>query len=350
MRDLLPPRDPAFEVEDVTKSFGPTDAVAGASLRLDAGEIVALLGPSGSGKTTLLRLVAGFEHPDTGSIRVGGRLVADDATWVEPEDRRIGMVFQQGALFPHLTVERNVAFGADRERARRALELVGLAHRGGAFPHELSGGERQRIALARALAPEPAVVLLDEPFAALDASLRESLREDVAQILRESGASALLVTHDQAEALSLADRVAVMRDGRIEQVGSPEEIYATPATRWVASFVGETEAVPGVVDGDVVTCELGVFPADPAHAGEVDVVFRPEAVAIGEVAPHDGAVEAVVQARRFFGHDQLVELQLESGARISSRRLGFRDWRPGDRVCVWIEGPVTTVAPDAVMA
>lgn len=342
---------PAFRVADVTKAFAATQAVDGATLHVDTGEIVALLGPSGSGKTTLLRLVAGFEHPDSGSVWVGGRLVADASTWVEPEDRRIGMVFQQGALFPHLTVAKNVGFGASQAaRVPELLELVGLAGRADAYPHELSGGERQRIALARALAPEPAVVLLDEPFAALDATLREALRQEVVEILRAAGASALLVTHDQAEALSLADRVAVMRDGRIEQVGTPEEIYDQPATRWVASFVGETEAVPGLVRGGVVDCELGRFSAQHGHDGDVEVVFRPEAVAIGLTAPHADAARAVVEARRFYGHDQLVELRLASGTLIHSRRLGFPAWHPGDHVHVWIEGPVTTVAPVAVTA
>jgi iron(III) transport system ATP-binding protein len=349
--DVPEHREPAFRVADVAKAFAGTQAVDGASLHVDSGEIVALLGPSGSGKTTLLRLVAGFETPDAGSVWVGGRLVADADTWVEPEDRRIGMVFQQGALFPHLTVAKNVGFGASRAqytRVRECLDLVGLADRADAYPHELSGGERQRIALARALAPEPAVVLLDEPFAALDATLREALRQEVAEILRAAGASALLVTHDQAEALSLADRVAVMREGGIEQVGSPEEIYDAPATRWVASFVGETEAVPGSVAAGVVACELGRFGGQRSADGEVEVVFRPESVAIGLTAPHEDAGRAVVQARRFYGHDQLVELRLASGTTIHSRRLGFPAWHPGDHVRVWIEGPVTTIAPAPV--
>ena len=207
---------------------------------------MALLGPSGSGKTTLLRMIAGFEIPDAGRIAIGDRLVAGADTWVEPEQRRVGMVFQDGALFPHLTVESNVAFGATRrERVAECLELVGLPQRARSFPHELSGGERQRIALARALASDPEVVLLDEPFAALDANLRESLRQEVRRILKEAGKSALLVTHDQAEALSLADTVAVMRGGHVLQVGTPEEIYERPRSRWLAEFLGETDVLPG---------------------------------------------------------------------------------------------------------
>jgi iron(III) transport system ATP-binding protein len=232
----------------VSKSFGPTRAVEDVSLELRPGELVGVLGPSGCGKTTLLRLIAGFERPDAGEVVVGGRPVAAGRTFVAPEKRRIGMVFQDYALFPHLTVERNVAFGLRRrgdERAQRTLELVGLQHKAGRYPHELSGGERQRVALARALAPEPDVVLLDEPFSSLDATLRGDLRREVELILREAGATTLLVTHDQEEALSLVDRLAVMRDGRIVQVGAPQEVYAQPASRWAAQFVGEVNVLSG---------------------------------------------------------------------------------------------------------
>jgi iron(III) transport system ATP-binding protein len=207
---------------------------------------VALLGPSGSGKTTLLRMVAGFETPDAGTITVGGRTVVAPGVWEEPERRRIGMVFQDGALFPHLDVMHNVAFGRPRPgRAEQCLELVGLGHRGSSYPHELSGGERQRVALARALATDPEVVLLDEPFASLDAALRASLREEVMAILREAGASALLVTHDQQEALSLADVVVLMRGGRVQQAGAPEVVYRDPASRWVAEFLGAVDVLEG---------------------------------------------------------------------------------------------------------
>ena len=215
-------------------------------------------------------------------MRIGGRAVAGDGEWVEPEQRRIGMVFQQGALFPHLDVAANVGFGAARrERVGESLELVGLGGRAKAYPHELSGGERQRVALARALAADPEVILLDEPFAALDAGLRETLREEVAAILRAAGASALLVTHDQAEALSLADEVAVLRDGRVVQTGSPEEVYDRPSSRWVAEFLGEADVLPGTADGGTVECELGRFSAGRELSGAVQVVIRPESVAIG---------------------------------------------------------------------
>jgi iron(III) transport system ATP-binding protein len=337
----------AIVASGVAKAFGATRAVDGADLRVGRGELVALLGPSGSGKTTLLRVIAGFEHPDAGGVEIGGRPVSGNGTWVEPEARRIGMVFQQGALFPHLTVEGNVGFGASRpERARECLELVGLGGRARSYPHELSGGERQRVALARALAPDPEVVLLDEPFAALDAGLREALREEVAGILRAAGTSALLVTHDQAEALSLAGTLAVMRDGRVEQSGTPEEVYERPGSRWVAEFLGEADVLPGTAAGGVVECELGRFGAPAELDGGVEVVVRPESVAIGHAAAPANAAEASVVARSFYGHDQLVHLELPSGLRLRSRRLGFPAWHPGDRVRVWIDGPVTAVAAD----
>ena len=330
-------------------SFGPLRAVDAADLVVAHGDLVAVVGPSGSGKTTMLRTVAGFERPDAGTVRVAGRVVAGPGAWVEPERRRIGMVFQHGALFPHLTVAANVGFGAaGGGRAGRWLGVVGLAHRARAYPHELSGGERQRVALARALAADPEVVLLDEPFAGLDAGLRETLREQVAGILRAAGATAVLVTHDQAEALSLADRVAVVRGGRVEQEGTPEEVYSRPRGRWVAEFLGEADVLPGDLRDGVVACELGRLPVEAGATGRVDVVVRPESVAIG--APSDGSnghgADAVVRGRSFFGHDQLVELELASGLRLRSRRLGGGPWRTGERVRVWIDGPVSALAQE----
>jgi iron(III) transport system ATP-binding protein len=336
---------PAIEATGLTKAFGALRAVDGADVRVDHGQIVALLGPSGSGKTTLLRMIAGFEHPDAGAVAIGGRPVAGPGDWVEPERRRIGMVFQQGALFPHLTVAGNVGFGAARsERVGETLGLVGLGGRAKAYPHELSGGERQRVALARALAADPEVILLDEPFAALDAGLRESLREEVAAILRSAGASALLVTHDQAEALSLADAVIVLREGRVEQVGSPEEVYDRPSSRWVAEFLGEADVLPGTAERGLVSCELGRFSTGRDLDGEVQVVIRPESVAIGHTPAVREAAEAVVLDRSFYGHDQLVHLELlRSGLKLRSRRLGFPAWHPGDHVRVWLDGPVNAL-------
>jgi iron(III) transport system ATP-binding protein len=348
---MRPVDTPAIAAVEVTKRFGTTVAVDRASLTVPHGRVVALLGPSGSGKTTLLRAIAGFEVPDEGSVEIGGAVVAGPNVWVEPEDRRVGMVFQDGALFPHLTVAGNVRFGRHRERRpEECLELVGLADRAGSYPHELSGGERQRVALARALATDPEVVLLDEPFASLDAGLRTALREEVVAILRTAGASALLVTHDQQEALSLADSVALMRAGSIVQTGTPEEVYSAPATRWAAEFLGAVDVVRGTVSGGVVTCELGCFAAGNATAGVVDVLVRPESIAIGP--PTTGAAEgngraraaATVVGRSFYGSEQVTRVELVSGLQLNSRRPSFITWQVGDAVSVWVEGPVTVLA------
>jgi iron(III) transport system ATP-binding protein len=303
-------------LHDVSKAFGPVEAVREVSLEIDRGELVAVLGPSGCGKTTLLRTIAGFERPDAGRVVVSGEVVAGPDRFLPPERRRIGMVFQDYALFPHLTVTANVSFGlSDRPReqrealTRRTLELVGLQHKSNRHPHELSGGERQRVALARALAPEPELVLLDEPFASLDASLRAGLRREVELILRDAEATALLVTHDQEEALSLADRVAVMREGRIVQVGPPEDVYVRPASRWAAQFVGEVNVLAGVAHGSGVETELGTFDLRAPASGTVHVAVRPEQLELR--ADHDGNAEVV--AREFRGHDVLYRLRHEGG-------------------------------------
>ena len=337
-------RADAIEVGSVTTLFGGVAAVVDASLSVGSGELVAMLGPSGSGKTTLLRTIAGFERPDAGTISIGGHHVVAPGVWVEPEHRRVGMVFQHGALFPHLTAAANVAFGAESpERSRELLELVGLAGRGSAFPHELSGGERQRIALARALAADPAVVLLDEPFASLDPALRDSLRTEVVRILRAAGASALLVTHDQAEALSLADRLVVLRDGRVVQEGTPDDVYLHPRSRWVAEFVGEADVLPGRLAAGVVECELGRFEADGAPEGVVDVVIRPEDVELQLPASANGHVEAVVLDHRSYGHDHLTHVRLPSGRVLRSRRLGFARLDPGATVHVNLDARVSVL-------
>jgi iron(III) transport system ATP-binding protein len=312
---------------------------------------VALLGPSGSGKTTLLRVIAGFERPDAGTVAIGDLQAVGPGTWVEPEARHIGMVFQDGALFPHLTVAANVGFGEPRDgRVEACLELVGLADRGKSYPHELSGGEAQRVALARALANEPEVVLMDEPFASLDASLRETLRDEVVGILRQAGASALLVTHDQQEALSLADVVVVMRDGRVEQAGPPHEVYDHPANRWVAEFLGAAEVLPATVDGGEVECELGRFPAAGAAAGPAEVVVRPEHLAVADEDPDGTCVLATVTDRAYYGHDQRLGLVLPSGRAIHTRQPGSAAWRPGDRVHVLVDGPITVLPVDGPSA
>jgi iron(III) transport system ATP-binding protein len=327
----------AILLEDVSKSFGATRAVREVSLEIERGEVMAVLGPSGCGKTTLLRLIAGFEAPDGGSVRVGEETVAGPGTLVPPEKRRVGMVFQDFALFPHLTVEANIAFGLSRrprqereDLTRRTLELVGLQHKTGRHPHELSGGERQRVALARALAPEPEVVLLDEPFSSLDATLRADLRREVELILRDAEATALLVTHDQEEALSLADRLAVMREGRIVQVGAPEEVYGRPASRWAAQFVGEVNVLAGVARDGGVETELGRFDLRAPATGTVHVAVRPEQLEL--TARHDGNAEVV--SREFRGHDVLYRLRHEGGRTVLVQLPSLELYEVGARVFV----------------
>ena len=341
----------AISAADVHKSYGTTQAVAGTTVEVARGQLVALLGPSGSGKTTLLRIVAGLEVPDRGTVTIGGRLVAGDGVWEEPERRRIGMVFQDGALFPHLTVAKNIGFGDVADgRVEECLALVGLSARAGAYPHELSGGERQRIALARALAPAPEVVLLDEPFASLDAGLRASLRDEVAGILRAAGASALLVTHDQHEALAVADVVVVMRDGRVAQTAAPAEVYHRPSSRWVAEFLGDAVVLPGHASGGAVECDLGTFPADPAAAGAVEVIVRPEELhleAVGAETAVGPAVTARVLRCTFNGPDQIVLLALPGGREVRSRCLGTEEWAPGSEARIRVRGTVRLIPASA---
>src|SRR5918994_2506346 len=257
-----------IRISGVTKRFGDVVAVDAADLEVARGEIVALLGPSGCGKTTLLRTIAGFERPDSGTIEVDGRPVAGGGAWLPPEARRVGMVFQDYALFPHLTVADNVGFGLPRdERTQRVpalLAVVDLCGLGARYPHELSGGQQQRVALARALAPSPGIVLLDEPWSNVDPQLRAELRQEVSSVLRPLGLTAILVTHDREEAFPFAGRIALMRAGAIVQVGTPEELYYAPATRWAAEFVGACNVLPGTVGAEGVRTAVGTFPANGA--------------------------------------------------------------------------------------
>src|ERR1700735_1207906 len=287
-------------VSGLAKAFGTHPVLTGVDLEVPAGSLTAILGPSGSGKTTLLRLMAGFDRADAGMIKIGDVLVDGPGVHIPPERRRIGYVPQEGSLFPHLTVEGNVGFGLsarDRRGGKVAamLEAVGLGGFGKRYPHQLSGGQQQRVALARALAIEPAVVLLDEPFASLDAHLRASVRADVQDIFRRAGTTAVLVTHDQDEALSIADRVAALRDGRIAQYATPEDLYCRPVDADLATFVGEANLLEGVLNGAMVKTLLGNLPLDPAAttlgtAGQVTVLIRPEQIDLASAVspPADG--------------------------------------------------------------
>ena len=274
----------SLTVTGVTKSHGGTPVLTGVDLHVPEGSFTALLGPSGCGKTTLLRLVAGFDDPDAGTVEVGGRTVAGPGVSVAARRRRIGFVPQEGGLFPHLSVAGNVAFGLPRRQRRDAgrvaslLELVGLdAALAERSPHQLSGGQQQRVALARALAPAPSLVLLDEPFSSLDASLREETRQAVADALTAAGATAVLVTHDQAEALSMADQVAVLRDGRLVQLTDPQTLYRSPQDLDVATFVGEAVVLGADLREGTAHCALGTVPVDGPHAdGPARVLLRPE--------------------------------------------------------------------------
>ncbi len=339
----------AIVCRGLSKRFGDVAAVAGLDLAAEPGRITSLLGPSGCGKTTTLRLIAGLDRPDVGVIELGERTLSGNGTFVAPERRRIGLVFQDYALFPHKDVAGNVAYalrrGAPPSRVEELLELVGLIGVGGRHPHELSGGQQQRVALARALAADPAAILLDEPFSNLDASLRDRMRREVRRILLEAEATAIFVTHDQEEALSIADTVAVMREGRIEQVGAPEEVYERPSSRWVAEFLGEAEVLPGTARGGSVECPLGTLPVKPAFEGPAEVILRPESLALssGPTPRNASASRATVVERDFYGHDQLLHLLLDSGLRLRCRQPGFPAWHPGDHVRVWIDGPVTVL-------
>ncbi len=278
----------ALRIAGVSKAFGRSPVLVDVDIEVEEGSITAVLGPSGSGKTTLLRLVAGFDRPDTGSITVGDALVAGPGTFVAPERRRVGIVPQEGALFPHLDVARNIGFGLQRgpgrsDRIAECLALVGLDGFERRRPDQLSGGQQQRVALARALAPHPSLVLLDEPFSALDAALRPQVRADVVAALRADGATAVVVTHDRDEALAMADQVVVLIDGRVEQAADPATLYRSPASGVVAAFIGEGQVVAGQRVGDRVRTPLGEFPVDRASRapdGEVDVVLRPEPVLV----------------------------------------------------------------------
>ncbi|WP_309124575.1 ABC transporter ATP-binding protein [Arthrobacter sp.] len=342
--NLIDVTTPALTLEGISRRYGGVSAAKALDLTVAAGELVTVIGPSGCGKSTMLRLIAGLERPDSGSISIAGEVVADRRRFQEPERRRVGLVFQDHALFPNLTVARNVAFGVNRlparereQRVAEVLELVRLNHLAARYPHELSGGEQQRVALARALAPRPAVVLLDEPFSSLDETLRGRVRSDIVAVLQETGTTSLLVTHDQTEALSVGDRVVVMRDGVIEQADTPERVFEQPSTRFVASFMGDADFLPANVHNALLTCEIGVVSTVPGWANcdvDVDVVLRPHEVALAL----DPSASAQVVSQEYRGAFVLHHVRLASGRTLRSWQPHHVRYAPGTRVSV-------TVAP-----
>lgn len=348
-----PRREPAtaLRLDGIDKSFGSTSVLCAVALEVPRGQVVSLLGPSGCGKTTLIRLVTGFETPDSGTITLAGRIVAGQGVNVPPESRRVGIVPQEGALFGHLDVAANIGFGlhrggrtpAGRARVAHLLDVVGLAGLGARRPDQLSGGQQQRVAVARALAPQPELICLDEPFSALDAGLRSSVRDAVLSALRGEAATVVLVTHDQDEALSLSDTIAVMLEGRIAQVGTPHEVYTRPRTAAVAGFIGDAILLPGRAHGEWVDCELGALALARECQGPTTVMLRPEQLRVGPDLAGT-LTSAQVTSIDFHGHDALVRMATPQGLALLAR-LG-PGWlpHPGDEVGVQVDGQAWSVA------
>jgi iron(III) transport system ATP-binding protein len=330
-------------LEKVSKVYDATRAVDGISFELKQGEILSLVGPSGCGKTTTLRLIAGFERPTSGIIGLNGKPVAGDNVWLPPEKRGVGLVFQDYALFPHLSVGDNVAFGlkdkAPKDKVGALLELVSLAGLERRFPFQLSGGQQQRVALARALAPNPAVLLLDEPFSNLDADLRLAVREEILSILRRANVTTIIVTHDQEEAFALADKVAVLNKGRLEQVGTPDELYHHPATPFTAAFIGRSNFVPVQWDGKRLTSPLGILPlpAQLVPPGTYEVLIRPH-----QLISHPEGVLAVVKERRFSGPETIYRLYL-----VETEQ--YLEWHTLDRYNVGDTIRLTVNLPESLL-
>ncbi|HTY95572.1 MAG TPA: ABC transporter ATP-binding protein [Solirubrobacteraceae bacterium] len=349
-----------LRVHDLWKSYDGRPVLRGLDLVVEPGALTAVLGPSGCGKTTLLRVIAGFERAEQGEVVLGGTTLEDEHVNLAPEKRGIGYVPQEGALFPHLSVEGNVGFGLSRRERRGAvvrelLEMVGIAGLARRLPHELSGGEQQRVALARALARKPQVLLLDEPFSSLDASLRGIVREEVNQLLREQGATTVLVTHDQEEALSLADSVAVLRDGRIVQHAAPNELYEAPVDHELATFLGAVNVVDAEIQGETARTALGTLTLRGGHDAAIltsatRVMVRPEQLDIHPRTTTGGGggpqgVEGRVEECRYYGHDALLKIRPDDPALalLLARVHGELALPAGAEVTVGAHGPVSVV-------
>ena len=322
----------SVDIDGVHAAYGNTTVLRGITLSIEPGEVISLLGPSGCGKTTLLRCIAGLHRPTEGAVTVGDRLMSGAGAWVAPEKRGIGMVFQDGALFPHLDVRRNVGFGLpkgqrDGARVDQMLELVGLDGLGDRMPSQLSGGQQQRVALARALAPAPGVLLLDEPFSSLDVALRLSLRVEVRSLLRDVGVTAVFVTHDQDEAFVMGDRVAVLREGVMEQLGTPSELYLTPASPWVGTFVGDANLLTGSASGATVHTGIGDLPLASPVDGDVQVLIRPENLSVTAGGP------GVIQTIEYYGHDTRYGIAI-GDVEVAVRETGEPRHGPGASVSV----------------
>jgi iron(III) transport system ATP-binding protein len=355
-------KQPAIlRLDRISKQFSTNaiPAVANISFTLEQGDLLGLLGPSGCGKTTLLRMIAGFEQPSSGTVELAGRQVAGAGCWIPPEQRNTGMVFQDYALFPHLTIAENLAFGLQRkndcltrkqigQRVSEVLNLVGLSGLEKRYPHELSGGQQQRVALARALAPQPALILLDEPLSNLDVQVRQRLRHEVRHILKAAGTSAIFVTHDQEEALAISDKIGVMCQGKLEQLGTPEEIYTQPASRFVAEFVTQANFLPAQRQGNYWTTEIGAWEIPTSasfkelQSGELmvrqeDMILNPDTTAT-----------VTIQDRQFLGREYRYCLETSSGKRLHARTTASHQLPIGTRVRVSVFPQAAQIFPTSI--
>ena len=346
-----PVPDARLAMDDVSVRYGRVAALRDLSLRVTAGEVLCLLGPSGSGKSTLLRLVAGVERPSAGRIAIDGQVVSGSGVFVNPEQRAVGMVFQDFALFPHLTVAENVAFGLKARPRREAvtvvgalLERVGMTRYANAFPHTLSGGERQRVALARALAPSPRMLLMDEPFSSLDTRLRDHVRQQTMDVLRDTKTTTIIVTHEPDEAMRIADRIALLREGRLEQIGTPQELYTRPRTLFAARFFSDVNEVPATYRDGRLETPLGSFLAPSAQVpGDTRVCIRPEHL---RIATCPTKVPARVVRSEFRGEiDHLVLNVAGVPTPLTLRAFGRTSLSPGDAIHLEVPEENVLVVP-----